>query len=141
MKSPNAGGPGKAPDPEVKPWPNKGELEGKGKSSPACRLTPEINDDRRSLSTLTLTTTWVYRPPPSLQYYLPDHGHDHGRDLNQPEEQLLDVNPTPSVRQWRAVTLALALVLLSRRPAFKKQRDQGTEAEAVAQAIPDASPL
>ncbi|KAK3694988.1 hypothetical protein B0T22DRAFT_372198 [Podospora appendiculata] len=120
----------------------------------ACRLTSEINDEklidrldnavldgsdvdhyltdrvrRRDIfMSMTMTMIWEF----VFTRYLFGMDREQRQKLKQLEKQLLDVGPAHAVRQWRAVTLTL----LSRRPAFKRQRDQDTE--AVVQAILDA---
>ena len=119
----------------------------------ACRLTSEINDEklidrldnavldgsdvdtylndrvrRRDIfMSMTATMIWEF----VFTRYLFGMDREQRQKLKQLEKQLVDVGPPHAVRQWRAVTLTL----LSRRPAFKKQRDQDTE--AVVQAILD----
>ncbi|KAK3940092.1 hypothetical protein QBC46DRAFT_364382 [Diplogelasinospora grovesii] len=119
----------------------------------ACRLTSEINDEklidrldnavldgsdvdgylgdrvrRRDIfMSMTMTMIWEF----VFTRYLFGMDREQRQKLKLLEKQLLDVGPAHAVRQWRAVTLTL----LSRRPQFKKQRDQDTE--AVVQAILD----
>ncbi|KAK0618351.1 hypothetical protein B0T17DRAFT_495189 [Bombardia bombarda] len=119
----------------------------------ACRLTSEINDEklidrldnavldgsdvdtyledrvrRRDIfMSMTMTMIWEF----VFTRYLFGMDREQRQKLKQLEKQLLDVGPVHAVRQWRAITLTL----LSRRPAFKRQRDQDTE--AVVQAILD----
>lgn len=61
--------------------------------------------------------------------YLFGMDREQRQKLKSLERLLQDIGPAHAVRQWRAVTLSL----LSRRPSFKTQRDQDTE--AVVQAI------
>ncbi|KAK1752427.1 hypothetical protein QBC47DRAFT_305630 [Echria macrotheca] len=120
----------------------------------ACRLTSEINDEklidrldnavldgsdvdtylndrvRRRDIFMSMTTTMIWEFV--FTRYLFGMDREQRQKLKTLEKQLLDVGPPHAVRQWRAVTLTL----LSRRPSFKKQRDQDTE--AVVQAILDA---
>lgn len=119
----------------------------------ACRLTSELSDEklidrldnavldgsnvdtylndrvrRRDIfMSMTMTMIWEF----VFTRYLFGMDREQRQKLKQLEKQLVDVGPPHAVRQWRAVTLTL----LSRRPAFKKQRDQDTE--AVVQAILD----
>ena len=112
----------------------------------ACRRTSEINDEklidrldnavldgsdvdnylvdrvrRRDIfMSMTMTMIWEF----VFVRYLFGMDREQRQKLKTLEKQLQDVGPTHAVRQWRAVTLTL----LSRRPAFKKQRDQDTEA-------------
>ncbi|KAK3328940.1 hypothetical protein B0H66DRAFT_7343 [Apodospora peruviana] len=113
----------------------------------ACRLTSEINDEklidrldnavldgsdvdtylgdrvrRRDIfMSMTMTMIWEF----VFLRYLFGMDREQRQKLKLLEKQLLEVNPPAhAVRQWRAVTLTL----LSRRSAFKKQRDQDTEA-------------
>jgi len=120
----------------------------------ACRLTSEINDEklidrldnavldgsdvdaylndrvRRRDIFMSMTTTMIWEFV--FTRYLFGMDREQRQKLKTLEKQLTDVGPPHAVRQWRAVTLTL----LSRRPSFKKQRDQDTE--AVVQAILDA---
>ncbi|KAK3341634.1 hypothetical protein B0T25DRAFT_466057 [Lasiosphaeria hispida] len=120
----------------------------------ACRLTSEISDEklidrldnavldgsdvdaylsdrvRRRDIFMSMTTTMIWEFV--FTRYLFGMDREQRQKLKHLEKQLLDVGPPQAVRQWRAVTLTL----LSRRPTFKKQRDQDTE--AVVQAILDA---
>ncbi|KAK3394661.1 hypothetical protein B0H63DRAFT_54127 [Podospora didyma] len=119
----------------------------------ACRLTSEINDEklidrldnavldgsdvdtylndrvrRRDIfMSMTMTMIWEF----VFTRYLFGMDREQRQKLKTLEKQLIEVGPPHAVRQWRAVTLTL----LSRRPAFEKQRDQDTE--AVVQAILD----
>jgi archaellum component FlaC len=119
----------------------------------ACRLTSELSDEklidrldnavldgtnvdtylndrvrRRDIfMSMTMTMIWEF----VFTRYLFGMDREQRQKLKQLEKQLLEVGPPHAVRQWRAVTLTL----LSRRPSFKKQRDQDTE--AVVQAIMD----
>lgn len=119
----------------------------------ACRLTSEFSDEklidrldnavldgsnvdtylndrvrRRDIfMSMTMTMIWEF----VFTRYLFGMDREQRQKLKQLEKQLIDVGPPHAVRQWRAVTLTL----LSRRPSFKKQRDQDTE--AVVQAILD----
>ncbi|KAK5663277.1 hypothetical protein OQA88_3704 [Cercophora sp. LCS_1] len=120
----------------------------------ACRLTSEINDEklidrldnavldgsdvdvylsdrvRRRDIFMSMTTTMIWEFV--FTRYLFGMDREQRQKLKTLEKQLLDVGPPQAVRQWRAITLTL----LSRRPSFKKQRDQDTE--AVVQAILDS---
>ena len=117
----------------------------------ACRLTNEINDEkiidrldnavldgsdvdhylndrvkRRDIfMSMTMTMIWEF----VFTRYLFGMDREQRQKLKSLEKLLLEVGPPQAVRQWRAVTLTL----LSRRDAFKDQRDQDTE--AVVQAI------
>lgn len=119
----------------------------------ACRLTSELNDEklidrldnaildgsnvdtflsdrvrRRDIfMSVTMAMIWEF----VFTRYLFGMDREQRQKLKHLEKQLLDVGPPHAVRQWRAITLTL----LSRRPSFKKQRDQDTE--AVAQTIFD----
>jgi len=119
----------------------------------ACRLTSELSDEklidrldnavldgsnvdtylndrvrRRDIfMSMTMTMIWEF----VFTRYLFGMDREQRQKLKQLEKQLIDVGPPHAVRQWRAVTLTL----LARRPSFKKQRDQDTE--AVVQAILD----
>ncbi|KAK4034275.1 hypothetical protein C8A01DRAFT_18892 [Parachaetomium inaequale] len=119
----------------------------------ACRLTSELSDEklidrldnavldgsnvdtylndrvrRRDIfMSMTMTMVWEF----VFTRYLFGMDREQRQKLKHLEKQLVDVGPPHAVRQWRAVTLTL----LSRRPSFKKQRDQDTE--AVVQAILD----
>jgi hypothetical protein len=119
----------------------------------ACRLTSELSDEklidrldntildgsnvdsflndrvrRRDIfMSMTMTMIWEF----VFTRYLFGMDREQRQKLKQLEKQLLEVGPPHAVRQWRAVTLTL----LSRRPGFKKQRDQDTE--AVVQAVLD----
>jgi predicted RNase H-like nuclease (RuvC/YqgF family) len=119
----------------------------------ACRLTSELSDEklidrldnavldgsnvdtylndrvrRRDIfMSMTMTMIWEF----VFTRYLFGMDREQRQKLKQLEKQLIDVGPPHAVRQWRAVTLTL----LSRRPSFKKQRDQDTE--AVVQAVLD----
>ncbi|KAK4147601.1 uncharacterized protein C8A04DRAFT_8780 [Dichotomopilus funicola] len=119
----------------------------------ACRLTSELSDEklidrldnavldgsnvdtyladrvrRRAIfMSMTMTMIWEF----VFTRYLFGMDREQRQKLKHLEKQLLDVGPPHAVRQWRAVTLTL----LSRRPTFKKQRDQDTE--AVVQAVLD----
>lgn len=119
----------------------------------ACRLTSELNDEklidrldnavldgssvdkflndrvrRRDIfMSMTMTMIWEF----VFTRYLFGMDREQRQKLKQLEKQLTDVGPPHAVRQWRAITLTL----LSRRPSFKKQRNQDTE--AVVQAIMD----
>lgn len=119
----------------------------------ACRLTSELNDEklidrldnavldgsevdlyladrvrRRDIfMSMAMTMIWEF----VFTRYLFGMDREQRQKLKHLEKQLIDVGPPHAVRQWRAVTLTL----LSRRPAFKRQRDQDTE--AVVQAILD----
>lgn len=112
----------------------------------ACRLTSEINDEklidrldnavldgsdvdhyladrvkRRDIfMSMTMTMVWEF----VFVRYLFGMDREQRQKLKTLEKQLSEVGPTHAVRQWRAITLTL----LARRPAFKKQRDQDTEA-------------
>jgi hypothetical protein len=120
----------------------------------ACRLTSEVNDEklidrldnavldgsdvdtylndrvRRRDIFMSMTTTMIWEF--IFTRYLFGMDREQRQKLKTLEKQLIDVGPPQAVRQWRAVTLTL----LSRRPSFKKQREQDTE--AVVQAILDA---
>lgn len=120
----------------------------------ACRLTSEINDEklidrldnavldgsdvdeylrdrvRRRDIFMSMTTTMIWEFV--FTRYLFGMDREQRQKLKTLEKQLVDVGPPQAVRQWRAITLTL----LSRRPSFKKQRDQDTE--AVVQAILDS---
>ncbi|EOO00542.1 putative involucrin repeat protein [Phaeoacremonium minimum UCRPA7] len=117
----------------------------------ACRLTSEINDEkiidrldnavldgsdvdhylndrvkRRDIfMSMTMTMVWEF----VFTRYLFGMDREQRQKLKSLEKLLLEVGPPQAVRQWRAVTLTL----LSRRDAFKDQREQDTE--AVVQAI------
>ncbi|KAK4681458.1 hypothetical protein QC764_107530 [Podospora pseudoanserina] len=119
----------------------------------ACRLTNELSDEklidrldnavldgsnvdtylndrvrRRDIfMSMTMTMIWEF----VFTRYLFGMDREQRQKLKHLEKQLIDVGPPHAVRQWRAVTLTL----LSRRPGFKRQRDQDTE--AVVQAILD----
>ena len=119
----------------------------------ACRLTSELSDEklidrldnavidgsnvdtylndrvrRRDIfMSMTMAMIWEF----VFTRYLFGMDREQRQKLKHLEKQLIDVGPPHAVRQWRAVTLTL----LARRPSFKKQRDQDTE--AVAQAILD----
>ncbi|KAK4238651.1 hypothetical protein C8A03DRAFT_43625 [Achaetomium macrosporum] len=119
----------------------------------ACRLTSELSDEklidrldnavldgsnvdtylndrvrRRDIfMSMTMNMVWEF----VFTRYLFGMDREQRQKLKQLEKQLIEVGPPHAVRQWRAVTLTL----LSRRPSFKKQRDQDTE--AVVQAILD----
>ena len=119
----------------------------------ACRLTSELSDEklidrldnavldgsnvdtylndrvrRRDIfMSMTMTMIWEF----VFTRYLFGMDREQRQKLKHLEKQLIEVGPPHAVRQWRAVTLTL----LSRRPSFKKQRDQDTE--AVVQAILD----
>ncbi|KAK4220154.1 hypothetical protein QBC37DRAFT_302227 [Rhypophila decipiens] len=112
----------------------------------ACRLTSEINDEklidrldnavldgsdvdnyladrvkRRDIfMSMTMTMIWEF----VFVRYLFGMDREQRQKLKTLEKQLSEVGPTHAVRQWRAITLTL----LARRPTFKKQRDQDTEA-------------
>ncbi|TPX14176.1 uncharacterized protein E0L32_000570 [Thyridium curvatum] len=117
----------------------------------ACRLTSEINDEkiidrldnavldgsdvdtylndrvrRRDIfMSMTMTMIWEF----VFTRYLFGMDREQRQKLKSLEKLLLEVGPPHAVRQWRAVTLTL----LSRRDAFRDQRDQDTE--AVVQAV------
>lgn len=117
----------------------------------ACRLTSEINDEkiidrldnavldgsdvdqylndrvkRRDIfMSLVMYMVWEH----VFTRYLFGMDREQRQKLKSLEKLLLDVGPPQAVRQWRAVTLTL----LSKRDAFKEQRDQDTE--AVVQAV------
>lgn len=117
----------------------------------ACRTTKELSDEklidrldnavldgsdvdiylsdrvrrRDVFMSMAMTMIWEF----VFTRYLFGMDREQRQKLKQLEKQLIDVGPPHAVRQWRAVTLTL----LSRRPSFKKQRDQDTE--AVVQAI------
>ena len=117
----------------------------------ACRLTSDLDDERlidrldnavldgTSVDTyladrvrrrdifmsVTMTMIWEF----VFTRYLFGMDREQRQKLKQLEKQLADVGPPHAVRQWRAVTLTL----LSRRPSFRRQRDQDTE--AVVQAV------
>lgn len=119
----------------------------------ACRLTSELSDEklidrldnavldgsnvdtylndrvrrRDVFMSMTMTMIWEF----VFTRYLFGMDREQRQKLKQLEKQLVEVGPPHAVRQWRAVTLTL----LSRRPSFKKQRDQDTE--AVVQAVMD----
>ncbi|KAK4156924.1 hypothetical protein C8A00DRAFT_12163 [Chaetomidium leptoderma] len=119
----------------------------------ACRLTSELSDEklidrldnavldgsnvdtylndrvrRRDIfMSMTMTMIWEF----VFTRYLFGMDREQRQKLKQLEKQLVEVGPPHAVRQWRAVTLTL----LARRPSFKKQRDQDTD--AVVQAIMD----
>jgi hypothetical protein len=119
----------------------------------ACRLTSELSDEklidrldnavldgsnvdsylndrvrrRDVFMSMTMNMIWEF----VFTRYLFGMDREQRQKLKQLEKQLIEVGPPHAVRQWRAVTLTL----LSRRPSFKKQRDQDTE--AVVQAIFD----
>ncbi|KAK3905847.1 hypothetical protein C8A05DRAFT_12362 [Staphylotrichum tortipilum] len=119
----------------------------------ACRLTSELSDEklidrldnavldgtnvdtylndrvrrRDILMSMTMAMVWEF----VFTRYLFGMDREQRQKLKQLEKQLIDVGPPHAVRQWRAVTLTL----LSRRPAFKKQRD--TDTDAVVAAILD----
>ncbi|ROW11614.1 hypothetical protein VMCG_01432 [Cytospora schulzeri] len=117
----------------------------------ACRLTNELNDEkiidrldnavldgsnvdhylndrvrrRDVFMSVTMTMIWEF----VFTRYLFGMDREQRQKLKALEKLLLEVGPSQAVRQWRAVTLTL----LSKREAFKDQRDQDTE--AVVQAI------
>ncbi len=119
----------------------------------ACRLTSELSDEklidrldnavidgsnvdtylndrvrRRDIfMSMTMAMIWEF----VFTRYLFGMDREQRQKLKHLEKQLVEVGPPHAVRQWRAVTLTL----LARRPSFKKQRDQDTE--AVSQAIFD----
>ncbi|KAK0746019.1 hypothetical protein B0T18DRAFT_347207 [Schizothecium vesticola] len=117
----------------------------------ACRMTSEINDEklidrldnavldgsdvdaylgdrvRRRDIFMSMTTTMIWEFV--FTRYLFGMDREQRQKLKTLEKQLSDVGPPAAVRHWRAITLTL----LSRRPSFKRQRDQDTE--AVVQAI------
>jgi hypothetical protein len=119
----------------------------------ACRLTSELSDEklidrldnavldgsnvdtylsdrvrrRDILMSVTMSMIWEF----VFTRYLFGMDREQRQKLKQLEKQLAEVGPPHAVRQWRAVTLTL----LSRRPNFRRQRDQDTE--AVVQAILD----
>ncbi|KAL1840512.1 hypothetical protein VTJ49DRAFT_425 [Mycothermus thermophilus] len=119
----------------------------------SCRLTSELSDEklidrldnavldgsnvdtylsdrvrrRDILMSVTMAMIWEF----VFTRYLFGMDREQRQKLKHLEKQLADVGPPHAVRQWRAVTLTL----LSRRPTFKRQRDQDTE--AVVQAILD----
>ncbi|KAK3310066.1 uncharacterized protein B0T15DRAFT_386556 [Chaetomium strumarium] len=116
----------------------------------ACRLTSELSDEklidrldnavldgsnvdsylndrvrRRDIfMSMTMNMVWEF----VFTRYLFGMDREQRQKLKQLEKQLIEVGPPHAVRQWRAVTLTL----LSRRPSFKKQRDQDTEAVVLA---------
>ena len=117
----------------------------------ACRSISEINDEkivdrldnavldgsdvdaylrdrvrRRDIfMSMTMTMIWEF----VFTRYLFGMDREQRQKLKTLEKQLLEVGPPHAVRQWRAVTLTL----LARRPQFRDQRNQDTE--AVVQAI------
>ena len=117
----------------------------------ACRLTSEINDEkiidrldnavldgsdvdiylrdrvrrRDVFMSMTMSMIWEF----VFTRYLFGMDREQRQKLKSLEKILLEVGPPHAVRQWRAITLTL----LSQRPAFKKMRDQDTE--AVVQAV------
>ena len=117
----------------------------------ACRLTSEINDEkiidrldnavldgsdvdkylrdrvRRRDIFMSMTTTMIWEFV--FTRYLFGMDREQRQKLKSLEKVLLEVGPPQAVRQWRAITLTL----LARRPAFRQQRDQDTE--AVVQAV------
>jgi hypothetical protein len=74
---------------------------------------------------MTMAMIWEF----VFTRYLFGMDREQRQKLKSLEKVLLEVGPAHAVRQWRAVTLTL----LSRRPSFRAQRDQDTE--AVVQAI------
>lgn len=117
----------------------------------ACRLTSELNDEkiidrldnavldgsdvdtylshrvqRRDIfMSMTMTMIWGF----VFTRYLFGMDREQRQKLKSLEKILVEVGPPQAVRQWRAITLSL----LARRPSFKQQRDQDTE--AVVQAV------
>lgn len=117
----------------------------------ACRLTTELNDEkiidrldnavldgsnvdsylndrvrrRDVFMSVAMTMIWEF----VFTRYLFGMDREQRQKLKTLEKLLLEVGPPKAVRQWRAVTLTL----LSKRDAFKDQREQDTE--AVVQAV------
>ncbi|KAJ4421217.1 hypothetical protein N0V82_003849 [Gnomoniopsis sp. IMI 355080] len=117
----------------------------------ACRLTTELNDEkiidrldnavldgsnvdsylndrvrrRDVFMSVAMTMIWEF----VFTRYLFGMDREQRQKLKALEKLLLEVGPPKAVRQWRAVTLTL----LSKRDAFKDQREQDTE--AVVQAV------
>lgn len=117
----------------------------------SCRLTNEINDEkiidrldntildgsdvdtylrdrvrrRDVFMSMTMNMVWEF----VFTRYLFGMDREQRQKLKSLEKHLTEVGPLHAVRQWRAVTLTL----LSRRPAFKRQRE--LDSEAVVQAI------
>lgn len=117
----------------------------------ACRLTSELNDEkiidrldnavldgsnvdsylndrvrrRDVFMSVAMTMIWDF----VFTRYLFGMDREQRQKLKALEKLLLEVGPPKAVRQWRAVTLTL----LSKRDAFKDQREQDTE--AVVQAV------
>jgi hypothetical protein len=112
----------------------------------ACRLTREINNDkvidrldnavldgsdidaylsdrvkRRDIfMSMTMSMIWEF----VFTRYLFGMERDQRQKLKFLEKSLAEVGPQVAVHHWRATTLTL----LSRRPAFLRQREQDTEA-------------
>ncbi|ROT36902.1 hypothetical protein SODALDRAFT_209972 [Sodiomyces alkalinus F11] len=117
----------------------------------ACRLTSELNDEkvidrldnavldgsdvdvyladrvrRRDIfMSMTMNMIWEF----VFTRYLFGMDREQRQKLKSLEKLLTEVGPAKAVRQWRAVTLTL----LSRRAAFREQRELDTE--AVVQAV------
>ncbi|TLD14162.1 uncharacterized protein PgNI_03868 [Pyricularia grisea] len=117
----------------------------------ACRLTNEINDEkiidrldnalldgsdvdhylrdrvkrRDVFMSMTMSMIWEF----VFTRYLFGMDREQRQKLKSLEKLLLEVGPPQAVRQWRAITLTL----LSRRPSFRDQKEQDTE--AVVQAV------
>lgn len=117
----------------------------------SCRLTNEINDEkiidrldntildgsdvdtylrdrvrrRDVFMSMTMNMVWEF----VFTRYLFGMDREQRQKLKSLEKHLTEVGPPNAVRQWRAVTLTL----LSRRPAFKRQRE--LDSEAVVQAV------
>lgn len=117
----------------------------------SCRLTNEINDEkiidrldntildgsdvdtylrdrvrrRDVFMSMTMNMVWEF----VFTRYLFGMDREQRQKLKSLEKHLTEVGPPHAVRQWRAVTLTL----LSRRPAFKRQRE--LDSEAVVQAV------
>lgn len=117
----------------------------------SCRLTNEINDEkiidrldntildgsdvdtylrdrvrrRDVFMSMTMNMVWEF----VFTRYLFGMDREQRQKLKSLEKHLTEMGPPHAVRQWRAVTLTL----LSRRPAFKRQRE--LDSEAVVQAV------
>ncbi|CZR50860.1 uncharacterized protein PAC_00734 [Phialocephala subalpina] len=131
----------------------------------ACRLTSEINNDktidrldnaildgsdvdnyladrvkrRDVFMSMTMTMVWEF----VFTRYLFGMDREQRQKLKSLEKTLSEVGPASAVHSWRATTLTL----LSRREAFKQQREQDTQAvvnaiiETLSEILPPPSNL
>ncbi|KAL4979989.1 hypothetical protein BDW66DRAFT_157023 [Aspergillus desertorum] len=72
---------------------------------------------------VVMTMVWEF----VFTRYLFGMDREQRQKLKSLEKQLIEVGPRNAIHRWRATTLTL----LSRRPAFAKQRDSDTEAVAL----------